>query len=95
MLPFYVHRVLMKVLGPPKRKNKDLRKDWMTKIGMDAVDTMDQNIRLFLKDKTSKMDFPIERAEELFPVFWERIGAEGDLGSALEIFRSGAKGQQH
>jgi Flp pilus assembly protein TadD/lauroyl/myristoyl acyltransferase len=51
---------------------------------LDYVDTVNANIRLFLKDKTRRMDFALENAEEDFRVFWERIGAQGDLESALQ-----------
>jgi hypothetical protein len=52
-------------------------------IADDYLETIDSNIRLFLKDKTLQMDFRLETAKQDFPVFWERIGAEGDLESAL------------
>jgi hypothetical protein len=44
------------------------------------VDTVTENIRCFLKDKPNRL----ERISDQFPVFWGRIGAEGDLGEALE-----------
>lgn len=49
----------------------------------DYYDTVNANIRLFLKDKTHKVEFHLERAAEQFPAFWEAIGAQGDLGAAV------------
>jgi len=49
----------------------------------DYLATVDANIRHFLADKTQKMDFHLEHAQEDFPRFWTRIGAEGDLDAAL------------
>lgn len=50
---------------------------------MDYWDTVNSNIRLFLKDKSKKMEFHLDRAREQYPEFWRRIGAEGDLEAAL------------
>jgi hypothetical protein len=55
-------------------------------VALDYCDTVEQNIRLFLRDKESRMDFPLEQARERFPEFWRRIGAEGDLSAALAEF---------
>jgi len=52
-------------------------------IALDYLDTVNSNIRLFLKDKTQKMNFSLENAKQDFEVFWQRIGAEGDLSAAL------------
>lgn len=52
-------------------------------LATDYLETVEANIRLFLKDKSRKMDFALERAKSDFPRFWERIGAEGDLDRAL------------
>lgn len=48
----------------------------------DYYDTVNANIRLFLKDKTGVLTFDIARAGEDFAVFWDRIGARGDLAAA-------------
>lgn len=53
----------------------------------DFYDTVNANIRTFLKDKTRVLYLPLEKAEEVFPRFWDEIGAEGDLEGALEVFR--------
>lgn len=52
-------------------------------IATDYLKTIDANIRHFLKNKSQSMDFYLERAEEDFSKFWQMIGAQGDLGSAL------------
>ncbi|MFO7933171.1 MAG: hypothetical protein R6U78_03720 [Bacteroidales bacterium] len=53
----------------------------------DFYDQVNSNIRHFLKGKQHRMTLSIEKAGEEFPLFWERIGAEGDLSRALETFR--------
>lgn len=55
-------------------------------VARDYIDTVNSNIELFLRDKTNWMDLSIERAQIEFPVFWERIGARGDLAAALAEF---------
>lgn len=50
----------------------------------DYIETVDNNIRLFLKDKSNKMDISIETIQSDFTDFWNRIGAEGDLDKALD-----------
>lgn len=49
----------------------------------DFVDTVNSSIRAFLKDKTQWMAFEVEKAEVNFPVFWERIGAKGNIAAAI------------
>ncbi len=52
-------------------------------LSLDYCDTANSNIVLFLNDKPNMMNFSLESAKKDFPVFWHRIGAEGDLDSAL------------
>lgn len=52
-------------------------------IASDYVETVNANIAMFLKDKTHKMVFRLENAEDDFRRFWEWIGAEGDIDKAL------------
>ncbi|MCC5859605.1 MAG: hypothetical protein JJT90_15715 [Ectothiorhodospiraceae bacterium] len=54
---------------------------------VDYCQTVDSNIRQFLRDKTWKMNFRLETAESDFSRFWDLIGADGDLGRALEEWR--------
>ncbi len=55
-------------------------------VSLDYCDTVNSNIELFLKDKTKKMEFNLENAKQDFRLFWELIGAEGDINSALSEF---------
>lgn len=52
-------------------------------IALDYIDTVESNIELFLKDKTNTMKFSLESAAEDFNLFWNKIGAEGDIQRAL------------
>lgn len=52
-------------------------------IAHDYIETVESNIALFLQTKNNKMEFNLESAKDDFRVFWERIGAEGDLEMAL------------
>ena len=54
-------------------------------LARDYVATVNANIRLFLRDKTRKMEFRLESAEAAYRAFWTAIGAEGDLGRALAL----------
>ena len=55
-------------------------------VALDYCDTVEANIRLFLRDKKNWMEFRLEEGRERFPEFWRRIGAEGDLHAALAEF---------
>jgi hypothetical protein len=50
---------------------------------IDYIDTVNSNIRLFLKDKANQMVLALENARQDFPTFWNRIGAEGNFQDAL------------
>jgi len=54
-----------------------------TEIALDYLDTIESNIELFLQDKRHKMGFRLESAKDDFTTFWDRIGAKGDLHTAL------------
>jgi hypothetical protein len=62
------------------------RPDQHLKVARFYIDTVTDNIVEFLRHRQHTMDFPLDQARELFPVFWERIGAEGDLAAALAEF---------
>ncbi len=53
-------------------------------IAKDYIETVESNIKLFLKDKSNKMDISIETVKTDFTQFWGNIGAEGDLEKALK-----------
>ncbi|MCS3700186.1 putative TIM-barrel fold metal-dependent hydrolase [Salinibacter ruber] len=46
--------------------------------------TVNSNIQLFLKDKNKTMTVCLESARENFRTFWDRIGATGNLESAVQ-----------
>ena len=50
------------------------------------VQTVNENIAEFCRHQPHAMDFPLEQADPLFPAFWERIRAEGDLAAATAEF---------
>ena len=49
----------------------------------DFLDSIDANIRYFLKDKTHQMEFRVENYKQDFAQFWEFINAKGDYEKAL------------
>jgi hypothetical protein len=53
-------------------------------LALDLNRTVSSNIDYYLRDKTQTMGIDIETAGQTFPGFWQRIGAEGDLGAALK-----------
>ena len=59
-------------------------------ISMDYVQTVDEKIEAFLKDKSRFMTFHLEKAAKDFPEFWSLIGAEGDMEAAWEAFENTA-----
>lgn len=52
----------------------------------DFYDRVNDNILYFLKDKDNKLSIPIEMAADNFPLFWDKIGAEGNLEKAILSF---------
>lgn len=50
---------------------------------VDYCETVNANIESFLRNKTHTMNFALERAGSDFVEFWERVGAQGDIDSAL------------
>ena len=55
-------------------------------VARDLNHTVTTNIEYYLRDKSQQMTIDIESAARDFPVFWERIGAEGDLDAAIAEF---------
>ena len=55
-------------------------------IAEDLVDTITENITLFLRDKPRVMQISLETIRTDFPKFWAWIGAQGDLDAALATF---------
>ncbi len=53
-------------------------------IAGDYLETVESNIKLFLKDKTNAVNICLENIEEDFTRFWTLINAQGDLNKALK-----------
>jgi len=53
------------------------------KYSLDYCETIDANIKHFLKDKDKKCTIALESLEEDFLKFWDLIGAQGDQKKAL------------
>jgi len=56
------------------------------KVAYDYIHTVTSNIEMFLRDKPLQMRFDLESANQLFPMFCERISAQVDLLGALGEF---------
>ena len=57
-------------------------------IACDYLDTVDSNIALFLKDKSSKIELSLETITSGFPDFWNKINATGDLNGAMQEWKN-------
>jgi len=67
---------------PPEKLNNSQR----IQACEDYVVTINDNIENFIENKANSMSIDIENIKEDFPVFWEKIGAIGNLSKALEEF---------
>ncbi len=54
----------------------------------DYITTVNSNIEFFLSNKSKKATLNLENINTDFPIFWDKIGAKGDLISALKEFDS-------
>lgn len=61
--------------GQEKQSAKD--------ISLDYINTVNANIRCFLKDKKNVMSFTLENALVDYEIFWNMIDAKGDLQAGL------------
>jgi len=57
-------------------------------VAADFCDSVRSNISMFLKDKPYQIEVSLENIEEDFKRFWEYIGAEGSIDSALAEFET-------
>ena len=55
-------------------------------VALDYCHTVNSNIRAFLKGKPRTLEVCLETAGVDFPMFWDAIGAKGDLQEALAEF---------
>jgi len=53
-------------------------------LALDMCVTVNANIEFFLKDKSNKMTMSLENVSHDFPLFWQKIGAKGNLEKAME-----------
>jgi len=49
----------------------------------DYVNTVEENVKLFLADKSNKLELDLDTIDEGFRNFWKLIDAEGNLDQAL------------
>lgn len=72
----YAGEILM---GAPVRSKNIAPFDF----SLDYVDTVTENIRLFLRDKPLQMDFRLETGRADTETLWNRLGLTGNLDAAL------------
>ncbi len=70
--------------GIQKRQEHEI--DNPKEICLDYVDCVNENIEVFLENKSHKMTFSLENGEQDFRKFWQFIGAEGNLEAAIREF---------
>ncbi len=78
----YMHMGILEAYTDGILMRSSYRNDPM-EFSLDLYDTINMNIETFLKDKSRKMNFRLENAQDDFPIFWDKIGARGDLDKAL------------
>ena len=66
-----------------KSTPENLGSDEIAHLADDFLDSIDANIRYFLKDKPHQMEFRVENHKEDFARFWEFIYAEGQYKKGL------------
>lgn len=75
IMPAYSEGIILN--GPP------LTDEWKLVYARDYVRNANETIAKFLEKKENFIDIDIDNLEEGFKVFWQKIGAEGNLNSAL------------
>ena len=76
------HGGIMRAYSAGILMRKDAQHDPRT-VCLDYCETVNSNIVCFLKDKPLKLTMQLESAKTGFRMFWERIGAQGNLQAAL------------
>ena len=56
-------------------------------IARDYIDTINSNIKLFLRKKPNQMNISLETISSDFPAFLERINAAGDIDAAMQEWK--------
>ena len=72
--------------GIKKNPPETLNKAENILVCLDYVETVNSNIKLFLKDKPRQMTIDLLNVKTEFEKFWHEIKAEGDLELALKEF---------
>ena len=75
-------------------KNRRLSKEEKIQICGDYYDTVNANIRQFLRYKSKTLTLRIENMDTDFKEFWDFIGAEGELNKAIAAFKEPANTSQ-
>jgi|OM-RGC.v1.015858455 hypothetical protein len=57
-------------------------------VARNLVDTMNENIRLFLRERPHTLNVTVEQFPHDVTTLWQTIGAEGDLAAAIESLAS-------
>jgi len=66
-----------------KSTPENLNSDEIAHLADDFLDSIDANIRYFLRDKNHQMEFKVENFQQDFAYFWKFINAKGDYEKAL------------
>lgn len=66
-------------------QSRRMSKSQKLEMGRQYWETVNANIRLFLKDKPQQMTIHLEHLQRDFPRFWRRIRATGELGEAQAL----------
>jgi len=74
------------ILTHPRKKVETLSRRRRLEVGRQYWDTVNANIRLFLRDKPLQMTMWLHDIKGPFEEFWHRIGAEGDLEAAHRVW---------
>lgn len=85
---FTTHHSIIRAFtnGILKEPHAKLTKEQELQVCYDYYDTVNNNIRLFLKDKSNTQTMHLESIKEDFKSFCNSIKAEGDIHSALHEF---------
>ena len=76
------HGGIMRAYSAGILMRKNSRHDRLA-VCLDYCDTINSNIECFLKDKSHTLTMTLENAKADFRVFWQQVGARGNLEAAL------------
>ena len=87
----YAHRTEPKLLMDGYRNGIYLRLEREPSsldLAFDLCNTINSNIEIFLANKSNTMTIDLENVQSEFPLFWEKIGAQGELDEALAAWKT-------